>query len=112
VTSERLRRRQPLQHGQPGRAEPRGWLYPLQAAPHGPRRVEQLSQGFLGQTDNQEGSVLRSGYVSTLGDKLKPVLAGMLCSTDTDARISIGRIQIHGYGNFLKNLIRGYVLLF
>ena len=31
---------------------------------------------------------------------------------DTDARIGIGRIRIRGYGNFLENMIRGYVLLF
>ena len=35
-----------------------------------------------------------------------------LCSTDTDTCIGIGRIQIRGYGNFLKNPTRGYVLLF
>ena len=40
------------------------------------------------------------------------VLAGELCSTDTDTRIGIGRIRIRGYGNFLKNPIHGYVLLF
>ena len=32
--------------------------------------------------------------------------------TDTDTCIGIGRIRIRGYGNFLKNPIRGYVLLF
>jgi hypothetical protein len=36
----------------------------------------------------------------------------MLSSTDTDTRIGIGRIRIRGYGNFLKNPIRGYILLF
>ena len=35
-----------------------------------------------------------------------------LCSTDPDTRIGIGRIRIRGYGNFLKNPIHGYVLLF
>ena len=29
--------------------------------------------------------------------------------TDTDTCIGIGRIRIRGYGNFLKNPIRGYV---
>ena len=32
-----------------------------------------------------------------------------LCCTDTDTCIAIGRIRIRGYGNFLNNLIRGYV---
>ena len=32
-----------------------------------------------------------------------------LGSTDTDTRFGIGRIRIRGYGNFLKNPIRGYV---
>ena len=33
----------------------------------------------------------------------------MLSSTDIDTCIGIGRIRIRGYGNFLKNPIRGYV---
>ena len=36
----------------------------------------------------------------------------MLSSTDIDTCIGIGRIRIRGYGNFLKNPIRGYILLF
>ena len=38
--------------------------------------------------------------------------ARRLCSTDTDTRIGIEKIRIRGYNNFLKNPIRGYVLLF
>ena len=36
----------------------------------------------------------------------------VLCSTDTDTRIGIGKIRIRGYGNFLKKPIHGYILLF
>jgi len=32
-----------------------------------------------------------------------------LSCTDTDTCIGIGRIRIRGYGNFLKNPIRGYI---
>lgn len=63
---------------QGGQSPPHGWLCPWRAVPHGQRRVEQLSQGFLGQTDNQERGMLRCDYASTLGDELKPI-RGVMC---------------------------------
>ena len=39
-------------------------------------------------------------------------VSGELCSTDTDTCIGIGPIRIYGYVIFLKNPIRGYVLIF
>ena len=37
-------------------------------------------------------------------NNLSNLLTGQLCSTDTDRRISIGLIRIHGYVKFLQNL--------
>ena len=72
-------------------------------------------------TDEPGTDVSKRLRLSPLADASNPILAQVciiafypecLCSMDTDTRIGIGRIRIRGYGNFLKNPIRGYVLLF